>query len=77
VANLLGLSLIVLTNEIAGRRDREAVIAIVMTLSGLLGLTLALAAPLSPIATISAAILFLRRRNSGLGHHQYWALCRH
>ena len=36
VANLLGLPLIVLTNEIAGRRDREAVIAIVMTLSGLL-----------------------------------------
>jgi MFS family permease len=58
VANLVGLPLIVLTNEIAGRRDREAVIAIVMTLSGLLGLTLALAAPLSPVATIGAAILF-------------------
>jgi MFS family permease len=50
VANLLGLPLIVLTNEIATRRHREAVIAIVMTLSGLLGLILALAAPLSPIA---------------------------
>jgi len=58
VANLLGLPLIVLTNEIATRRDREAVIAIVMTLSGLLGLILALAAPLSPIVTIGAAILF-------------------
>jgi MFS family permease len=58
VANLVGLPLIVLTNEIAGRRDREAVIAIVMTLSGLLGLTLALTAPLSPLATIGAAILF-------------------
>jgi len=58
VANLLGLPLIVLTNEIATRRHREAVIAIVMTLSGLLGLTLALAAPLSPVATIGAAILF-------------------
>jgi MFS family permease len=57
VANLVGLPLIVLTNEIAGRRGREAVIAIVMTLSGLLGLTLALAAPLSSVATISAAIL--------------------
>jgi MFS family permease len=58
VANLLGLPLIVLTNEIATRRDREAVIAIVMTLSGLLGLILAVAAPLSPIVTIGAAILF-------------------
>jgi MFS family permease len=35
VANLLGLPLIVLTNEIAGRWNREAVIAIVITLSGL------------------------------------------
>jgi cyanate permease len=58
VAHLLGLPLIVLTNEIATRRHREAVIAIVMTLSGLLGFTLALAAPLSPVATIGAAILF-------------------
>ena len=58
VANLLGLPLIVLTKEIAGRWNREAVIAIAMTLSGLLGLALALAASLSPVATISAAILF-------------------
>jgi MFS family permease len=58
VANLLGLPLIVLTNEIAGRWNREAVIAIVMTLSGLLGLALAVAAPLSSAATIGAAILF-------------------
>jgi MFS family permease len=58
IANLLGLPLIILTNEIAGRWNREAVIAIVMTLSGLLGLVLALVAPLSAIATIGAAILF-------------------
>jgi MFS family permease len=58
VANLLGLPLIVLTNEIATGRDRDAVIAIVMTASGVLGLILALAAPFAPIATISAAILF-------------------
>jgi hypothetical protein len=48
----------VLTNEIAGRPNREAVIAIVMILSSLLGLALALAAPLSPVATIGASILF-------------------
>jgi MFS family permease len=47
-ANLLGLPLIVLTNEIATRGDREAVIAIVMTTSGLLGLILALAARSRP-----------------------------
>jgi hypothetical protein len=58
VANLLGLPLIVLTNEIATGRDRDAVIAIVMTSSGLLSLILALAAPFSPLATIGAAILF-------------------
>jgi MFS family permease len=58
IANLLGLPLIILTNEIAGRWNREAVIAIVMTLSGLLGLILAVVAPLSLIATIGAAILF-------------------
>jgi MFS family permease len=58
VANLLGLPLIVLTNEIATGRDRDAVIAIVMTVSGLLGLTLALAAPFSPLMTIGMAILF-------------------
>jgi MFS-type transporter involved in bile tolerance (Atg22 family) len=57
-ANLLGLPLIVLTNEIATGRDRDAVIAIVMTASGLLGLTLALAAPFSPLITIGVAILF-------------------
>ncbi|HYZ41840.1 MAG TPA: MFS transporter [Stellaceae bacterium] len=57
-ANLLGLPLIVLTNEIATRRERNAVIAIVMTTSGLLGVTLALAAPFSPVITIGAAILF-------------------
>jgi hypothetical protein len=38
IANLLGLPLIVMTNEIAGRWNREAVIPTVMTLSGLLGL---------------------------------------
>jgi MFS family permease len=58
VANLLGLPLIVLTNEIATRRNRDAVIAIVMTTSALLGLILAVAVPLSPAATIGAAILF-------------------
>jgi MFS family permease len=58
VANLLGLPLIVLTNEIATRRNRDAVIAIVMTTSALLGLILAGAAPLWPVATIGAAILF-------------------
>jgi len=58
VANLLGLPLIVLTNEIATGRDRDGVIAIVMTTSGLLGLVLALAAPFSPVIAIIAAILF-------------------
>lgn len=58
VANLLGLPLIVLTNEIATGRDRDAVISIVMVASSMLGLTLALAAPFSPAITIGAAILF-------------------
>jgi MFS family permease len=58
VANLLGLPLIVLTNEIATRRNRDAVIAIVITVSGLLGLIMAAAAPFSPVITASAAILF-------------------
>jgi MFS family permease len=58
VANLLGLPLIVLINEIATRRDRDTVIALVMTSSGLLGLILALAAPYSPAITIASAILF-------------------
>jgi hypothetical protein len=59
----------VLTNEIAGRRNREAVIAIVMILSSLLGLALALAAPLSPVATIGASILFggIATADSGTG----------
>lgn len=66
-ANLLGLPLIVLTNEIAGRWNREAVIAIAMTTSGVLGLAMALAAPLSIPAAIVAAILFggVATANSG------------
>jgi MFS family permease len=58
VANLLGLPLIVLTNEIATRRNRDAVIAIVMTISGLSSIILAMAAPFSPAVTIGGAIFF-------------------
>lgn len=67
IANLCGTPLIVAVNELAARRDRQAVIAATMVVSALAGLVFAAAAALSPVAAGLAAILCVATATADAG----------
>jgi MFS family permease len=67
IGNLCGTPLIVAVNELAARRDRRAIVAATMAMSGGAGLLFAAAAGLSPIATGIAAILCIAAATADAG----------